>query len=88
LNHDNVRALFNHLDLFAGFQIPRGVRLCPHALDRGHHVRLLIRRHIAQRGRPSQVLRQFIEHARKLQQRIYGGIPFLVLCCLHQRIAG
>jgi hypothetical protein len=73
--------------LLARFQIAGVICFRAHPLDRGHHVRLLIRGNIAERGSPSEVLRQFFQHAWKLQQRHHRGIPFLILRRLLQPIA-
>jgi hypothetical protein len=59
LNHNGLAASFHRLSfhflLCAGFQISRALRLCPHALDRCHHIGLLGKKSVPQIGGPLDV---------------------------------
>src|SRR6202046_1277747 len=79
LNHNSLWRRLRHLNLRRGFQSPRGLRLLPHHLHRGHHVGLLIVKRLPEGPRPRRIFRPVVQHIRKLYERFHAVIPGLLI---------
>ena len=84
LNHDDLRAFLDDLDLPGGFQIAGLKSLAAHSLDGIHHIVLLHHRCFAQRRSPRQIVRQERHHGREQGDRLYRVVPILLIRREHQ----
>ncbi len=77
---DIDRALVvSHLLLRRGSQLAGLLRLLPQGLHRIHHVLLLRQKSVAQVGGPIHVGVELLQHVGKHDQRLYAGVPVLLL---------